>query len=306
MEPGHFRIRRQLNKALRRSKEQLSVYSARLMAAFCAGSVMGNLLRIKMFMRKKSSSLLLWYLAAVMFLVLAIPVVIPAAEMEDSVLGVSEKWTGDFGDMTERRLIRVLVVYNKMMFFLDRGQQRGATHDLFMEFEKFVHERVKTGTVKTKVIFIPVNRDRLLPALVDGKGDIAAANLTITAARLKMVDFSDPLLTGVTEIVVTGSSAPKLSSLDELSGKEVHVRTSSSYYDSLLRLNTALEKKGKKPVTIVAANDILEDSDLLEMVNAGLIPAVIVDSHKVEFWKEIFEKIKLHPDITVNTGGEIA
>lgn len=276
------------------------------MAAFCAGSVMGNLLRIKMFMRKKSSSLLLWYLAAVVFLVLAIPVVIPAAEMEDSVLGVSEKWTGDFGDMTERRLIRVLVVYNKMMFFLDRGQQRGATHVLFMELEKFVHERVKTGTVKTKVIFIPVNRDRLLPALVDGKGDIAAANLTITAARLKMVDFSDPLLTGVTEIVVTGSSAPKLSSLDELSGKEVHVRTSSSDYDSLLRLNTALEKKGKKPVTIVAANDILEDSDPLEMVNAGLIPAVIVDSHKAEFWKEIFEKIKLHPDITVNTGGEIA
>jgi len=141
---------------------------------------------------------------------------------------------------------------------------------------------------------------------VEGKGDIAAANLTITAARLKTVDFSDPLLTGVKEIVVTGSSAPKLSSLDELAGREVHVRTSSSYYDSLLHLNTAFEKEGKKPVKIVAVSELFEDSDLLEMVNAGLIPAVIVDSHKAKFWKEIFEKINLHPDIAVNTGGEIA
>jgi len=306
MEPIHFRIRRQLNKALRRSKEPLPVYSARPMAVFCTGSVMGNLLRSQLFMRKASSSMLLRYLAAVMFLVLVIPMVTPAAELEDSVLGVSEKWTGDFDDMTERRLIRVLVVYNKMMFFFDRGQLRGATHDGFMEFEKFVNERLKTGTLKTKVLFIPVSRDRLLPALVEGKGDIAAANLTITAARLKTIDFSDPFLTGVKEIVVTGSSAPKLSSLDELSGREVHVLTSSSYYESLLRLNTVFEKEGKKPVKIVAASELLEDSDLLEMVNAGLIPTVIVDNHKAEFWKGIFEKINLHPDIAVNTGGEIA
>jgi len=306
MELGHSRIRRLLNKVLRRLKEPLAVYSTRPMAVFYTGSVMGNFRRIRLAMRKASSYMLLRYLTAVIVLFLVIPMVTQAAEMEDSVLGVAEKWTGDFDDMTERRLIRVLVVYNKMMFFLDRCQQRGSTHDLFMEFEKFVNERLKTGTLKTKVIFIPVSRDRLLPALVEGKGDIAAANLTITAARLKTVDFSDPLLTGVKEIVVTGSSAPKLSSLDELAGREVHVRTSSSYYDSLLHLNTAFEKEGKKPVKIVAVSELFEDSDLLEMVNAGLIPAVIVDSHKAKFWKEIFEKINLHPDIAVNTGGEIA
>jgi membrane-bound lytic murein transglycosylase MltF len=67
-----------------------------------------------------------------------------------------------------------------------------------------------------------------------------------------------------------------------------------------------LKKKGKKQVKIVPADEVLEDSDLLEMVNAGLIPAVIVDRHKAEFWGEIFDKITLHPDIAVNTGGEIA
>ena len=182
------------------------------------------------------------HLAAVMLLFLGIPMIIPAAEMEGSAQGVDEKWTGDFEDMTQRRLIRVLVVYNKMMFFFDKGQLRGTTYDLFMEFEKFINERTKSGTLRTKVIFIPVNRDRLLPALLDGEGDIATANLTITAQRLEMADFSDPLFTGVNEIVVTGPSVPKLSSIDELGGTEVHVRISSSYYYSLLRLNTALEK----------------------------------------------------------------
>ena len=243
--------------------------------------------------------------AAVMILILAMPVVPQADVLEDLVPGVTEKWTGDFDGMTERRMIRVLVVHNKMSFFLDKGQQRGASHDIFIEFEKFVNDWLKAGTLKTKVVFIPVRRDRLLPALLEGKGDIAASNLTVTKERLKMVDFSAPLITGIKEIVITGSSVPKISSLNELAGKEVHVRRSSSYYDSLGRLNMAFEKEGKEPVRVVAASELLEDSDLLEMVNAGLIPTVIVDSHKAEFWQEIFGQIRAYPDIAINTGGEI-
>jgi len=243
--------------------------------------------------------------AAVMILILAMPVVPQADVLEDLVPGVTEKWTGDFDGMTERRMIRVLVVHNKMSFFLDKGQQRGASHDIFIEFEKFVNDWLKAGTLKTKVVFIPVRRDRLLPALLEGKGDIAASNLTVTKERLKMVDFSTPLITGIKEIVITGSSVPKISSLNELAGKEVHVRRSSSYYDSLGRLNMAFEKEGKEPVRVVAASELLEDSDLLEMVNAGLIPTVIVDSHKAEFWQEIFGQIRAYPDIAINTGGEI-
>jgi len=230
----------------------------------------------------------------------------PAAEGEKSIPGIDGSWKGDFDGMAERKVIRALVAHNKMMFFLDKGQQRGATHDLFVEFEKFVNEKLKTGALKVKVLFVPVTRDRLLPDLVEGKGDIAAANLTITPERRKTVDFSDPFIAGVKEIVVTGSAGPEIDKLADLSGKEIHVRPSSSYYGSLQRLNDSFRKEGKKPVKIVSTDELLEDSDLLEMVNAGLIPAVVVDSHKAEFWGEIFERITLHPDVAVNTGGEVA
>jgi len=62
------------------------------------------------------------------------------------------------------------------------------------------------------VFFIPVARDQLFPALVAGKGDIAAANLTITSKREKLVDFSAPAYTNVSQLVVSGSASPKLSS----------------------------------------------------------------------------------------------
>ena len=152
----------------------------------------------------------------------------------------------------------------------------------------------------------PVRRDELIPGLVKGLGDIAVANLTITAQRQKSVDFSNPFLTGVRELLVTGPAAPSVASLNDLAGKEIHVRKSSSYYESLVQLNSSFKKSGKKPMQLIAADDMLEDEDLLEMVNAGLVPMIIMDSHKAQFWNQIFEKIQVHSEITVRTGGEIA
>lgn len=219
---------------------------------------------------------------------------------------IDKQWTGDFDGMVERRIIRVLVVHNKMMFFFDRGRMRGITYESFMEFEKFINKKLKTGTRKIKVVFLPVPRDKLIPWLLEGRGDIAASNLTITDERLRQVAFSKPALKGVSEILVSGPSAPIVNGINDLSGKEVHVRPSSSYHEHLVSLNESFEKKGKPKIKIVAASEYLEDSDLLEMVNASLIPMIVVDDHKARFWAQVFKKITLHPEIALNAEGGIA
>jgi membrane-bound lytic murein transglycosylase MltF len=165
---------------------------------------------------------------------------------------------------------------------------------------------LKTKNLKFHVVFIPVTRDELIPSLLNGLGDIAVANLTITTQRQKQVDFSDPFLTGVKELLVTGPSAPSIKSIDDLSGKDIHVRRSSSYYESLIRLNTSFKKAGKSQMKLVLADETFEDEDLLEMVNAGLVPMMVMDSHKAQFWKQIFDNITVHQDIAVRAGGEIA
>jgi membrane-bound lytic murein transglycosylase MltF len=220
-------------------------------------------------------------------------------------LSLDKKWQGDYDGMVERRLIRVLVVFNKMGFFIDQGQYRGVSVELLQAFQKFINKGNEDRALQIDVIFLPVYRDQLIPSLVEGKGDIAVGNLTITEERLEKVDFSTPFLTGVKEIVITNSKIPQLNTIEDLSDQEIHLRKSSSYYQHAVQLNETFEEKGLKPMEIVEADEYFEDSDLLEMVDAGLIPMVVVDDHKAKFWGEIFKNIKLYPDITINEGGDV-
>jgi membrane-bound lytic murein transglycosylase MltF len=245
-------------------------------------------------------------LAALSLLVWVVLPPPPARGADELLAHVEQPWKGDLDQMIKRRRIRVLVVYSKTFYFLDRGRQRGTTYDTMHAFEEELNKRLGTGRLKVQVIFIPVGRDELLPGLLEGRGDIAAANLTITDERRQQVDFSDPLTTGVDEIVVTGPTSPLIAGAQDLAGQEVFVRKSSSYYESLVRLNGELQKAGKPAVRLKLAPEALEDEDLLEMVNAGLVRLVVVDNHKAEFWAQIFPKIRLHPEAALRTDGEIA
>jgi membrane-bound lytic murein transglycosylase MltF len=108
-------------------------------------------------------------------------------------------------------------------------------------------------------------------------------------------------------LLVTGPATGEVASLDELAAKTaVYVRLSSSYYEHLAELNRQRKAAGKDEVRIVPADESLEDEDLLEMVAVGLLPAIVVDSHKVGLWAQIIDGLVVHPDIAINTGGQIA
>ena len=226
--------------------------------------------------------------------------------LQEEFLAPNRKWAGDFDGMLKDRVIRVLVAYSKTFYFLDQGRQRGLDYDLLKEFEKLVNKKYNTKTLQVHVVFYPVPRDKLVDNLVGGLGDIAIANLTITPERQKQVDFSDPMQTGVKELLVTGPAAPTVNSVDDLAGHIIHVRKSSSYHESLIVLNASFKKSGKPPMKLIAVNEYFEDEDLLEMVNAGLIPMIVMDNHKAHFWTQIFDKIKVHDEIAIREGGQIA
>src|SRR5262245_18981538 len=229
----------------------------------------------------------------------------PAAVMPIEQL-VAERWTGDLDEMRRRRVIRVLVTYSKTFYFLDGAQQRGLTYEQVKGFEEFLNARLQTEPLRINVVFIPVARDQLLPWLAEGRGDLAAANLTITPERQRLVDFGKPIMEDVREIVVSGPAAPRLSRLEDLAGREVFVRRSSSYYDSLNALNARLKQAGRRPVVIRLADENLEDEDILEMMSAGVVGLTVVDQHKAEFWATVLPRLRLHRDMAVRMGGSIA
>ena len=215
---------------------------------------------------------------------------------------------GDFDQMLERRAIRVLLPYSRTLFFVDKGQERGITAENMRDFERYLNTKYakQLGKRPLTVVLITTTRDKFFTNLNEGLGDIAAGNLTVTEERKKLVDFAVAKdLKPVRELVVSGPNAPEVTSLDDLAGKTVHVRPSSSYAESLAALNTRLKSAGKQPVKLVALPNALEDEDALEMLNAGLFEFGVVDDWKGRMWVQVLPKIKLRDDLVLRDEGVI-
>ncbi len=224
---------------------------------------------------------------------------------EEILEHVNDPWTGDLDGITKRGFLRILTVHNPLFFQFDGAEQRGLVAEWGKALENHLAEEI--GRVRSPtVVLIPVARDELLPGLVEGRGDLVMGNLTITPERQKLVDFGPPIHTDVSELVVTGPTAGNVATFDDLVKTGLYVRPSSSYYEHLQGLNSKREADGQKPIPITPADEYLEDYDLLDMVNAGVLDAVVVDSHKAAFWAQVFDKIRVHEDLPVHSGSRIA
>ena len=219
---------------------------------------------------------------------------------------LGNKFTGDLDAMVKRRLVRIGVTFNRTFYFVDHGEQRGVAYELGQAFEEQLNKKFKTGARKVSVYFVPLPRDLLASALTEGKVDLVAAQVTVRPELQAVVDFTQPTRTNVSEVVVTGPGAPAIASVDDLSGQEVFARKDSKYYQSLLALNGQFKAKGKPPVVIADIPGNLEDDDILEMVNAGLLPIVVVDDFLAEFWKKIFTGLTIHDTVKLRTGASLA
>lgn len=227
------------------------------------------------------------------------------AEVRAMVLPIPPAWKGDLDGMRERRLVRILVPYSRTFFAVDRGRQAGISYELGKALEAWLNKQYPYAekSLHWRVLFIPTSRDKLMPQLQAGVGDIAAGGLTITDSRQQVVDFAAPFATGIKEVLVTAPGSNPIASLEALAGQEVTVRPSSSYNEHLQALNKSFAQKGIAPVQIKSADENLESEDLLEMVNAGLIPATVVDLYIAKAWSALYRQMQVHEDIAINAQG---
>ena len=85
---------------------------------------------------------------------------------------LDQAFTGDLDAMVKRRIVRAGVTFNRTHYFIDRGQQRGVAYESLMNFEEALNSHLKTGNLKVHVAIVPLPRDMLLPALIEGKVDL--------------------------------------------------------------------------------------------------------------------------------------
>ncbi len=220
---------------------------------------------------------------------------------------LSAQWTGDLDGMIERRMIRTLVVSGGPQFFFYNGKPRGIVAELLVLLQAEINQGLNRHLDQVEIVPMPVSRDRMIPALLSGRADLIAADLTVTDARSELVDFSIPLVTDIDEILVFAPGVGEgIDTLDDLSGRSIYVRRSSSYFEHLSALNDQLAERGLEPVQIDQADEFLRPQDILEMVNAGLVRATIIDSYKASYWSELLTDMEVRDDLVVHEGGKIA
>ena len=219
---------------------------------------------------------------------------------------MTRAYTDDLPGLLGKKYIRVLTTLNRTNFFISEGHLVGYEYSLLKDYETYLNQNSHSKGLNIVLEFIPVARDELIPKLVNGYGDIAAAGLTITDDRKKQVDYTLPYLKDIDEIAVSAEGGPAIEKADDLSGRKVYVRKSSSYYDSLIQLNRKLVKQKKKPVQIMPLSEELETESILEMVDTGAIQYTVADSHIAQIWAKVLPNMEIHPNATLRKSSRIA
>jgi membrane-bound lytic murein transglycosylase MltF len=214
--------------------------------------------------------------------------------------------TDDLDAMVQRRNIRALVLINPIGFFYDDGQPMGIMYDALSAFETYVNEKLHTGALKVEISFIPVRPDQVEPALTQGVGDFVAYSLVITPEREQQIAFTVPLKTDAEQVLVTGPNFGTVTSFDDLGGKEIYANPLTVAYQQLLDLNQRLKKAGKPLFVVKPADRYLLGDDLMQMVNAGLIPATVMEVSRAKLWAQIMHHVTVHPDLVLGEGERTA
>ena len=214
--------------------------------------------------------------------------------------------TGDLDEMLKSRNIRALVMINPVSFFYSHGRPRGMLYEELEQLQRVINKKYRTDNLKIKINFIPVRPDELGSALSQGVGDFIAAGVVVTPGRQKRFAFTKPTMKNVTEVIVTGRELAKLKSLDDLVAKDIYVNPISRSYDSLVKINEDRAKVGRPLLSVKAADRNLQEDDLIEMVNARLIPATVAMRERAGLWEQILPNIKSHPELVVADEGQLA
>ncbi|MCY3667803.1 MAG: transporter substrate-binding domain-containing protein [Gemmatimonadetes bacterium] len=179
-----------------------------------------------------------------------------------------QAFTDDLPGLKERRRLRMITRNNAMTYFIHRGRQVGFEYELIKEFADRHGLRLD--------IVIPDSHADLLPYLNEGKGDIVAAAMTITEERRVQAAFALPY-NEVDELVVVRAEEDSISSLEDLAGRTVHVRQSSSFYTTLMALADSIEGLQVAPLP-----DDLETEDILAGVEEGRYDITLCDSNLLD------------------------
>ncbi len=197
--------------------------------------------------------------------------------------GIPEHALGDLAAIRERNVLRVLTKNTSATYFMHRGEQKGFEYEL-------VRELADSLGLGLQVI-VPPRADLMVPWLLEGKGDLIAAAMTVTEERARHVRFSR-FYGEETEVVVQRAGAAAVRDPADLAGRTIIVRPSSSYRETLDRLSRSIE------FTIQDAPEDMETEELIAGVGEGLYDLTLADRSILEIEQRYRDDIMIGPAVS--------
>lgn len=211
---------------------------------------------------------------------------------------ISEPHFDDLPGISKRRTLRVLTTYDIPNYFISQGKGFGFEYSLLRDYERFLNQQQPSQSPGIVVAFFPIPQNKLIQSLKAGLGDVVAAGRSVVDTPPNGIEYTDPYLEDIQEMLVAHKNAPPIKTLADLSGRQVFTRQVPSHLDTLAQLNERLSALDLPPIQVVLADTFLRQIDVLEMLNAGIAQLGIIQNHSRDLWLDLFPNLRAF-DITI-------
>ena len=123
-----------------------------------------------------------------------------------------------FGELT------IITRNSPHCYYLYRDTPMGFEYELAKEFADYLGVKLR--------VEIAEDWQQMVPALMNGTGDIIAASTPITAKRENQVAFADGYMK-IRQYIISHRNNSKIKKIEDLSGKIIHVRRGTAYQERL-------------------------------------------------------------------------
>ncbi|MCB1800654.1 MAG: transporter substrate-binding domain-containing protein [Gammaproteobacteria bacterium] len=176
-------------------------------------------------------------------------------------------FTGDLAALKKRGRLRILIPANVGgAFYLPReGWPVEAQHAAAERF-------ARNHGMQPELVPVASFAD-MIPSLLSGRGDLIAANLTVTEQRRGKIAFSVPITT-VRQQVLVAHDNQDIKQLDDLAGKRVMLDRGSSFWERM-----EVHRARLPGIELIPRPAEMTDEEELDQVASGRVDASIRDSN---------------------------
>lgn len=197
--------------------------------------------------------------------------------------------------------LRVLVNQSRHSSGVVRGESIGVEYQRLRAFEQYLNRTAHDGR-EVRLRLIPLPKDELLPALLRGEGDLIAPGELLPVRRGMAVRASAPIQRDVPLVVVSRQGNRRYQRLDQLAGLGLALPAGSAAREAMERLNRGF----KKPIVADWQDPSLAVEDVLEMVQAGMLPMTAVEQPIAERWAKVLPKLRIDRHLVLARKGDMS